>query len=198
MSVMLSAASALRWARTLLGLTSEAELLERVARLPASGRASAPIFLPYLSGERTPHNDVSAQGVLFGLAHGHDAAAIGYAVMEGVGFGLADGWRALQVAPGEVASLTLVGGGARSALWAQTLASTLRVALEVHEGGQVSAALGAARLAWLADGSTEAEVCRSAEAARTFFPDAAEAALLAPRLERFRRLYPALREQFQA
>ena len=198
MAVMLSAASALRWARTLLGLTSEAELLERVARLNPSARASAPIFLPYLSGERTPHNDVSAQGVLFGLAHGHDAAAIGYAVMEGVGFGLADGWRALNVVPGEVASLTLVGGGARSAVWAQTLASTLGVALEVQEGGQISAALGAARLAWLADGGTEADVCRSGETSRTFVPDASEAAMLAPRLERFRALYPALREQFRA
>ena len=198
MSVMLSAASALRWARTLLGLTSEAELLERVALLPPSARASAPIFLPYLSGERTPHNDVSAQGVLFGLAHGQDAAAIGYAVMEGVGFGLADGWRALNVAPGEVASLTLVGGGARSAVWAQTLASTLGVALAVHEGGQVSAALGAARLAWLADGGTEDDVCRSGDAAWTFVPDASEAALLAQRLERFRVLYPALRDQFRA
>ena len=198
MSVMLSAASALRWARTMLGLTSEAELLERVAQLSPSARASAPICLPYLSGERTPHNDVSAKGVLFGLTHSHDAAAVGYAVMEGVGFGLADGWRALNVAPGEVASLTLVGGGARSAVWAQTLASTLGVTLDVHEGGQVSAALGAARLAWLADGATEADVCPIGEAARTFVPDAAEAATLAPRLECFRALYPALRDQFRA
>lgn len=198
MSVMLSAASALRWVRTLLGLASEAELIERIAELSPSARASAPIFLPYLSGERTPHNDFSAQGVLFGLGHGHDAAAVGYAVMEGIGFGLADGWRALDVAPGEVASLALVGGGARSAVWAQTLASTLGVTLCVHDGGEVSAALGAARLAWLADGGNEADVCRAAAVLRSFTPDASEAALLAPRLGRFRALYPAIRSQFQS
>ena len=196
MSVMLSAASALRWARTLLNLTSEAALLERVGEMSPGDRAGAPIFLPYLSGERTPHNDAAAQGVLFGLAHGHDAAAIGYAVMEGVGFGLADGWRALGAAPGEVDSLALVGGGARSAIWAQTLASTLGVALDVHVGGHGSAALGAARLAWLADGGDEADVCRSGEVERSFVPDAAEAALLAPRLACFRALYPALRGHF--
>ncbi len=197
MSVMLSAASALRWARTLLGMSSEAELLERVGTLGPAARASAPIFLPYLSGERTPHNDVSAQGVLFALAPEHDAAAVGYAVMEGIGFGLADGWRALDALPGEVSALTLVGGGARSALWAQTLSSTLGVALCTQEGGHASAAIGAARLAWLADGGDEATVCRVSEPAQTFVPDAAEAALLAPRMERFRALYPALRHQFR-
>lgn len=197
MSVMLSAASALRWARTLLGLKSEVELLDLVGKLDPKARASAPIFLPYLNGERTPHNDVSAQGVLFGLGHGHGAAEVGYAVMEGVGFGLADGWRSLGVKPGEVTSLALVGGGARSAVWAQTLASTLGVALCVQDGGPVSAAVGAARLAWLADGGQEADVCLSGDPVQTFVPDASEAALLAPRLDRFRALYPALRGQFQ-
>ena len=197
MSVMLSAASALRWVRTLLGLSSEAQLVELVGKLSPAARASAPIFLPYLDGERTPHNDVFAQGVLFGLGHSHDAAAIGYAVMEGVGFGLADGWRALGVVPGEVASLALVGGGARSAGWAQTLSSTLGVALAVQHGGHASAAVGAGRLAWLADGGDEADVCRSEGSAQTFVPDASEAALLAPRLDRFRALYPALRHQFR-
>lgn len=198
MSVMLSAASALRWARTLLGMSSEAELLESVSKLGPAARASAPIFLPYLSGERTPHNDVSAQGVLFGLAHEQGAAAVGYAVMEGIGFGLADGWRSLGAMPGEVNALTLVGGGARSALWAQTLSSTLGVALSVLEGGHASAAVGAARLAWLADGGEEADVCLGGEPTRTFVPDAFEAALLAPRLARFRALYPALRHEFRA
>lgn len=196
MSVMLSAGSALRWARTLLNLPSEAALLELVADMGPAARAAAPIFLPYLSGERTPHNDASAQGVLFGLGHGHGAADVGYAVMEGVGFGLADGWRALDAASGEVDSLALVGGGARSAVWAQTLASTLGVTLAVHLGGQASAALGAARLAWLADGGAEADVCRRGVVERTFVPDASEAALLAPRLERFRALYPTLRGHF--
>ena len=198
MSVMLSAASALRWVRELLGLPSEAALLDRVALLSHEQRTRAPLFLPYLSGERTPHNDPNAQGVLFGLGHGHDAAAIGYAVLEGVSFGLADGWASLQAEAGSVAALSLVGGGARSERWAQLLASALGVTLHIPVGAEAGAALGAARLAWLADGGDERDVCRSATVAREFAPDASEAALLAPRYERFRALYPALRSQFAA
>ena len=196
MSVMLSAASGLRWARELLGLPSEAALLERVAGLAPSQRARAPLFLPYLSGERTPHNDPNAQGVLFGLTHDHDAAAIGYAVIEGVSFGLRDGWASLQAEPGSVAALSLVGGGARSALWAQLLASALGVTMCIHAGGEAGGALGAARLAWLADGGIESDVCRAGAVAREFRPDPAEAALLAPRYQRFRALYPALHNAF--
>lgn len=196
MSVMLSAASALRWARELLGLPSEAALLDTVAALEPSQRAHAPLFLPYPSGERTPHNDAKAQGVLFGLKHGHGAADIGYAVVEGVSLGLADGWQALAAAPESVESLSLVGGGARSDLWAQLLASVLGVALEVPEGGEAGAALGAARLAWLADGGDEELVCRRGEASRVFHPDAGQARLLADRQARFRALYPALRSSF--
>ncbi len=196
MSVMLSAASALRWARELLGTPSEAALLDSVATLTPSQRARAPLFLPYLSGERTPHNDPNAQGVLFGLTHAHDAAAIGYAVVEGVSFGLADGWASLKGASRPVQALSLVGGGARSQLWAQLLASVLGVTLRVDAGAQAGAALGAARLAWLADGGQENDVCRAAAAAREFEPELVEAQLLARRLERFRALYVALRNQF--
>ena len=196
MSVMLSAASALRWARELLGLPSEAALLALVADLDAGQRQTAPIFLPYLSGERTPHNNPQAQGVLFGLNAGHDAASIGYAVIEGVGFGLADGWASLRPPPGSVSALSLVGGGARSALWAQLLASTLGVALRTHDGGEAGGALGAARLAWLAVGGDLAQVCVAPPLRRQFDPDPAQAALLAPRLARFRALYPALRGLF--
>ena len=196
MSVMLSAASALRWARELLGLPDEASLVARVEALTPAQRAAAPLFLPYLSGERTPHDDAAAQGVLFGLTHAHDAAAIGYAVMEGVGFGLADGWDAMGASPSEVASLSLVGGGARSAWWAQRLASTLGVPLTTHVGGEAGGALGAARLAWLATGGRVDEVCLPPPVAQRFEPDAREGRELALRLARFRALYPALRGQF--
>jgi xylulokinase len=198
MSVMLSAASALRWACAALGIPSEAELLRRVASLGATQRARAPLFLPYLSGDRTPHNDADAQGVLFGLVHDHDAAAIGYAVIEGVSFSLLDGWLSLAPERSAVAALSLIGGGARSPLWAQLLASLLGVAMHSHPQGAAGAALGAARLAWLADGGDEEEVCRIPEVSHEFVPDAAEASLLAPRHERFRALYSALRDQFGA
>jgi xylulokinase len=193
MSVMLSAASALRWARQLLGLSSEADLVGRVAALTPLRRSRAPIFLPYLSGERTPHNDPEATGAFISLTHEHDAADLGYAVLEGVAFGLRDGWRALDAPAARVQSLSLVGGGARSAWWAQLLASALETTLVTHAGGLAGAALGAARLAWLADGGSHDEVCQRPAVATAFAPDAAEAAELAPRYARFRALYPALR-----
>ena len=102
----------------------------------------------------------------------------------------------LGTAPGQVASLSLVGGGARSPLWAQLLASTLGVALQTHVGGDLGAALGAARLAWLAVGGDLAEVCPAPPVQQRFEPDAAQAAELAPRYARFRALYPALRGEF--
>ena len=196
MSVMLSAASALRWVTQLLGQASEAALIEQVARLTATQRAQAPIFLPYLSGERTPHNNANAQGVFFGLTHDHDAAALAYAVLEGVGFGLLDGWRALTVDGDGAASLALVGGGARSEWWATLLASLLNVRLVSGVGAEAGGALGAARLAWLACGGDLAEVCRPPEIARVAEPDAALAAELLPRHARFQGLYGALRSEF--
>jgi len=201
MSVMLSAASALRWARELLGLPDEEALLQRVAGLTSAQRAAAPIFLPYLSGERTPHNDPQAQGVLFGLGAEHDAACLGYAVIEGVGFALRDGLASMgeqsAVGSGATQALSLVGGGARSALWAQLLASTLNAPLMTHEGGEAGGALGAARLAWLAIGGDLAEVCTVPAVRQRFEPEAAVAESLVSRYERFRALYPALRGLFR-
>ncbi|MCY4756269.1 xylulokinase [Pelomonas aquatica] len=196
MSVMLSAASALRWVTQTLGQPGEAVLIDQVARLTPAQRERAPLFLPYLSGERTPHNDANAQGVFFGLTHEHDAAALGYAVLEGVGFGLLDGWQALQAGGGAAESLWLVGGGARSAWWARLLASLLGTRLVNGVGAEAGGALGAARLAWLACGGTPGEVCRTPDIARVAEPDAALAAALRPRHQRFQRLYGALRAEF--
>lgn len=198
MSVMLSAASALRWGRHLLGLDSEAALLERAAGLNAQQRERAPIFLPYLGGERSPHNDAHATGVLFGLTAEHDAASVGYALIEGVALGLRDGWASMRAPAGTVDHLSLVGGGARSVLWAQLIASTLGVPLLTHTGGEAGGALGAARLAWLSTGANQDDVCVVPPARMRFEPDAASAELLQARHERFARLYPALREQFAA
>jgi xylulokinase len=203
MSVMLSAASALTWAARTLGYANEAALLQAAEALTDAQREAAPLFLPYLSGERSPHNDPLAQGAFIGLTHAHDGAALAYAVVEGVSFGLLDGWRSFgaprlagEATQAEQApALSLVGGGARSGFWAQLLASVLGVPLLVHEGGEAGGALGAARLAWLADGGHRADVCGAPPVARRFEPDAATGGRLAVRAERFRRLYPALRAQ---
>ncbi len=196
MSVMLSAASALRWGTQTLGQPNEAALIEQVAALTPAQRQQAPIFLPYLSGERTPHNNPHAQGVFFGLTQAHGPADLGYAVLEGVGFGLLDGWQALQAGGGHADQLWLVGGGARSDWWARLLASLLDVRLVTGVGAEAGGALGAARLAWLAMGGTVAEVCRTPDVARVAEPDATLAASLRDRHARFQRLYAALRVEF--
>ncbi|MBX3655955.1 MAG: xylulokinase [Ramlibacter sp.] len=200
MSVMLSAASALAWATRLTGQADEASLLALAAQCTPLQRARAPLFLPYLSGERTPHNNPQASGVLAGLRQEHGAADIGYAVAEGAAFGLRDGLAAMEgeggAPPPGARELALVGGGARSDLWAQLLADVLGCALRRHEGAQAAAAVGAARLAWLADGGDEAAVCTAPPAGQVFEPAHAPPDALDQRYSRFRALYPALQADF--
>lgn len=192
MSVMLSAASCLKWFTGLCGARDEAALLADVAALPAAALAQAPIFLPYLAGERTPHNDPFAKGLFFGLGHETTQALCGYSVLEGVAFGLADGLAALQACGTEVARLSLVGGGARSALWARLIADVLGVEIEVHAGGEAGGALGAARLAWMAAGGKEADVCRKPDVDVRHTPDPERHAALRQRLHRYREIYQRL------
>jgi len=204
MAVMLSAAGALSWAVRAFGFADEAVLLAAAATLEAPQRARAPLFLPYLAGERSPHNDPHAQGVLFGLIAAHGPGEIAYAVAEGVCFGLRDGLDALVPPQGPMA---LVGGGARSDWWAQLLADVLGHPLVVTEGAEAGAALGAARLAWLAwsalpgQGSAPErvrQVCRMPAVRRHILPRAHEADALRERHARFQALYPLLRSAFPA
>lgn len=188
MSVMLSAAACLSWYCKLIGI-SEADLLLEIASLSEAQKANAPIFLPYLSGERTPHNDPLASGVFHGIRHDSNRAVMGYAVIEGVGFGIADGVRVLQESGTEIAQCSLLGGGARSPFWAKLLADILQLPIVTHKGGETGGALGAARLAALATGAAEKDVCTKPEIAQVFAPEAANAACLGERYARFRALY---------
>ncbi|WP_310568071.1 xylulokinase [Hydrogenophaga sp.] len=189
MSVMLSAASALQWVVGLLGAANAGEVAARAAALSAADRAASPLFLPYLSGERTPHNDAKVRGSFHGLDFDTDAARLGYAVMEGVSFGLLDGLAALHAAGSTVSRLSLVGGGARSGFWAQMLASALDVEIVTHGGSAVGGALGAARLGALSVGAPMASVCLPPPVDTVYRPDPAERELLAPRHDLFRSLY---------
>jgi xylulokinase len=147
MSVMLSAASCLDWAAKLTGLGTVPALIDAAAQ----SRLDVPpvYFLPYLSGERTPHNDPKATGAFWGLTHDHGPAELARAVLEGVSFGLADGMDVLHETGLRPDSITLIGGGARSAFWRQLLADVSGQTLDYRTGGDVGPALGAARLAQL-------------------------------------------------
>lgn len=187
MSVMLSAASCLRWLCQLLSVT-ESELMAEMAELSDEQKRQAPLFLPYLSGERTPHNDPHAAGAFFHLRHETQRALLGYAVIEGVAFGLADGFSVLGEARQQINQCSLTGGGARSNLWAQLIADVLALPIVTHPAS-ASGALGAARLAWLAAGGEEAQVCRKPPVQARYQPNAARHAFLQKRLALFRELY---------
>lgn len=186
MSVMLSAASALRWVTRLTGYQNEAALLEDIAALDEDERRAAPLFLPYLSGERTPYNNALARSGFVGLSAAHNAASLGYAVLEGVGFGLKDGLRALGPAT-DLQRLLLVGGGSRSPLWSQILANILEIPLHVPQASEQAGALGAARLAWLADGGGMAVVCQPPVMKAHFLP---QGDFSASRYARFNAAWP--------
>jgi xylulokinase len=188
MSVMLTAASALRWYCQLIG-SHETTLLAEVAQLTQAEKRQAPLFLPYLSGERTPHNDPLAVGAFHGMTHSTQRAALGYAVLEGVAFGMADGLSVLKQSGTQLSQCSLVGGGARSDEWAQLIADALNLTITTHQDGEAGGALGAARLGWLAAGGEQSRVCRKPLTKKTFSPDAARHQVLQSRLATWRKLY---------
>lgn len=191
MGVMLTAASALSWLAKLLG-SNEIDLLAELSKKMFDECLTAPLFLPYLSGERTPHNDPFAVGVFHGLNHETDRSLLTYSVLEGVTFGLADCLAALQNAGTEVNELSLVGGGAKSAFWAQLIADALNVRIITRVGGEAGGALGAARLGQLAMGGSLESVCSKPEIDHIFIPDLNKHTALQLRLNNFRALYQRL------
>jgi xylulokinase len=193
MAVHLSAASALSWAAALLGFRDVSQLL---AEVDPSNPACDPglFFLPYLSGERTPHNDPRAVGVLHGLTHSTGRREVARAVLEGVAFAFADGIEALKSSGTPIGELAAIGGGARSDLWLQIMADVLGRPLRRPAGPEAGPSLGAARLAGVASGIWQpADAFIRPEFSQPFEPDPRHAERYATALPRFRSLYrPAL------
>jgi len=195
MGVMLSAAGSLQWFRDTLAPGVEfGALLEEAARWEPG--AEGLTLLPYLAGERTPHADPDARGAFAGLSLRHDRGALTRAVLEGVAFGLRDCLdvvRSVGAAP-EVGRAS--GGGARSELWLKIVASVLELPVErlaVEEG----AAYGAALLGGVAGGlwrDAEEAVAACVRPHGRVDPEPGWVAAYGERRERFRALYPALRD----
>ena len=195
MAVILSAASCIDWAARLCGLKGASALFDLAAA--RNQPAATELFLPYLSGERTPLNDPKAQGVLFGLTHESDASAIAQAVLEGIAFALRDGMEALLASGAAIDSLAVIGGGARSAYWGRILSSILHRPLTYRDAGTVGPAYGAARLARIAvDGASIEDVCKPPPILHVVEPDQRVAELYDDRFRRYRRLYQHLKEIF--
>jgi xylulokinase len=194
MTVTLSAASCLAWWKNISGRESEIALLDELGHGWEPANAT-PFFLPYLSGERTPHNDVNIRALFFGLDAGHSTRDLTYAVLEGVAFGIADGVDAMRAVGTQVGRLALVGGGARSAYWAQLMADVLGTELFIPTAGIHAGALGAARLAALAAGESAGNVfVDTSTEQKAFSPNANRRDFLQSRLARFRAIYPRMKD----
>lgn len=192
MSVHLSAASCIDWAAAACRVPGPAEFF---ALAESAGPTAGPeLFLPYLSGERTPHNDPHVRAAFLGMGNETTTQRLAAAVLEGVAFAHADGIDALREAGTTIEELAVIGGGSRSLHWGHVLASALGVRLLYLEGGEVGPALGAAHLARIAvTGADARSVCIRPPIRATLEPDADLAARLAPKRERFKRAYQALR-----
>jgi xylulokinase len=195
MSVILSAASCVDWAARLCGLGTASALF---AAAESRGKAGdSELFLPYLSGERTPHNDPNAQGVLFGLTHETTPAHIAQAVLEGVAFAFRDGMDALLGGGAEIESIAVIGGGARSLYWGKILSSVLRRPLTYRDSGAVGPAYGAARLARMGKEHASIEdVCTPPPILHVAEPDERLAERYSESLRRYRALYQDLKSLF--
>lgn len=194
MGAMLAGASCLRWVTRLTGMPDEQTLLDQVQKQLPIGQPvplDTPLFLPYLAGERTPHNDPLLRGGFMSLGHDCTPAMLGYAVMEGVGFGLLDALHAVQSAGASVGACALVGGGARSEYWAQLLANILQREIFTLHGSELSACIGAAKLGFQAIGQGEALLQAGMPVKARYLPDATQRPVLEARYRKFRGLLVA-------
>ena len=191
MGVTLSAASALAWWARTTGMAEQALLAELPQHI---ARPSPVIFLPYLSGERTPHNDGNIRGVFAGLSHGTSRADMTQAVLEGVAFSFRDVVDALADAGSTLRDADVIGGGSNSRIWVSILASVTGLSLHRLAHGEQGGAFGAARLARIAvTGEAVDAVCLPQPREETLVPDGELAASYAASLARYRALYPAIR-----
>ncbi|MDO4430083.1 MAG: xylulokinase [Lonepinella koalarum] len=192
MSVILSAASAVDWVKNATQTPDIATLFQQIEKSAVNSNA---VFLPYLSGERTPHNDAYAKGVFWGLSHNDNATTMAKAVVEGVSFALAEGIDVLHETGVQAENIALIGGGAKSAYWRQLLADISGRTFEYRTGGDVGPALGAAKLAQIALHPNEdmTTFCQPLPLEAIYQPRENQTALYAEKRAKYAALYQRLK-----
>lgn len=191
MGVILAATDSLNWYEKITGVDA-AELTAALGETLQG--PSGVIFLPYLGGERTPHNDASIRGVFAGIGHESDRDTLTRAVMEGVCFAFRDCLEALSDAGTTLERATAVGGGSRSAYWLQLMATVLGIPIEVPAEGDFGAAFGAARLGLMAaEGADPAAICTPPAVETVHEPVRDLEAAFGEAYRRYRALYPAIK-----
>ncbi|MGH6807225.1 MAG: FGGY-family carbohydrate kinase, partial [Ensifer adhaerens] len=189
--VILSATDALNWYSGIAGRSAADLSAELGDTLKAP---SGVTFLPYLSGERTPHNDAGIRGAFAGLGHESSRVVLTQAVMEGVSFAIRDSLEALRAAGTTLSRVTAIGGGSRSRYWLKSIATALDLPVDLPDDGDFGAAFGAARLGLIA--ATDADpvaTCHPPKTAETIAPEAGLVAAYEEAYQRYRRLYPAIK-----
>jgi len=191
MGVILSATDCLNWLERVTGAGAGELTRELGDDLRTPGGIT---FLPYLSGERTPHNDAAMRGALVGLEHQSGRAALTQAVLEGVAFALRDNLEALRAAGTVLDRVTAIGGGSRSRYWLKAIATALGIPVDIPAEGDFGAAFGAARLALVAAGDADPlDICTPPAVAATIEPDARLGPAYADAYARYDALYPAIK-----
>jgi xylulokinase len=190
MGVILSATDSLNW----LSELTEKSAGELTAELGDDLKAPGSVmFLPYLSGERTPHNDAAIRGVFTGIGHESSRVVMTQAVLEGVAFAIRDSLEALKTAGTVLTRVTAIGGGSRSRYWLKAIATALNMPVDLPADGDFGAAFGAARLGLIAaTGADPVAICTPPKTAETILPDAALSEAYEAAYQRYRKLYPAI------
>ena len=197
MAALLNGAGALSWAAGLLGRSDIGTLLDETEQA-FTGSPSPVLFLPYLSGERTPHNNPHAKGVLFGLTASTGHTQVTQAVLEGIALSLADAQGYLEETGALPDRIAINGGGSRSRFWCRMIASALGKTVLLQEGSGAGPAFGATRLARIATtGEDPAAVCLKPPIEAEIVPDPALAEAYAAKLTAFRTLYQAVSPHFR-
>jgi xylulokinase len=192
MGVTLSATDSLNWLASNLGNTVKelSSSLDGSATVPSSV-----MFLPYLSGERTPHNDVNARASFIGMSKATDNKVLCQSVMEGVGFALRDCLEALKSTGTELTGAFAIGGGSQSEFWLETIANTLNIPLHLPQKGDFGAAMGAARLAIAGvSGQPPSSVMTQPGIQRTYEPQPKSIAAYEAAYQRYTQTYSVLKE----
>jgi xylulokinase len=194
MSVHLSAASCLDWVGEILGQKNTGELIDLARQHDPE---TTPVFLPYLSGERTPHNDPYARAAWVGMTANSRKFELVQAVLEGVAFAFAQGQQVIKNAGVDINTVSVIGGGARSAYWGEILATVLQRPLVYRQQAAIGAAYGAARLAWFSQhGGDFATAFPSPPIEHIIYPNTNGYKHLQKRQQLFAQLYQQLKPVF--
>ena len=192
MSVIVSATASLEWLSGLL--QTPAPQLTKALGTKLSGPSSN-LLLPYLTGERSPVGDAQVRGVLMGLAQETDRNSLTHAVLDGLAFAFRDNLDILRQSGARINRMMAVGGGTKSELWLKIIATVLGLPIDLPASGDVGGAFGAARMGLVAATGTDfRQVFTKPKIAKTIMPEKAALAAYDDQFQRYKKIYPAIRE----